>query len=240
MDDNFGKDFKTHSNITLASFKSFMPYKMSFAFVDRVTSVVKYDGLILLSMMIKISKPDTVIDICDIELELDTITLHPGCSNDVNKCISNMLRKFQEIHARAGEASYTNNRFITNLFCAFLTCLVEKFETFVDQLKQRLIMDELIDPYKICKKIEKMAKNMNANKEFNSDTTKNQNIVALTSKVNNMFKRVQSTERARGGGNGDRRVGNRRNGGGAGTTLSKTKPQDMWRVTFKCMKITHN
>ena len=49
-----------------------------------------------------------------------------------------------------------------------------------------------------------MAKNMNANKEFKSDTTKNQEIVALTSKVNNMFKRVQSAERARGGQNGDR------------------------------------
>ena len=72
-------------------------------------------------MMIKISKPDTVIDIRDIELELDTITLHPGCGNNVNKCISNMLRKLQEIHARKGEASCTDNRFITNLFRDFMT-----------------------------------------------------------------------------------------------------------------------
>ena len=86
-----------------------MPYKMSFNFVDRMTGVVKYDGLILLRMMIEISKPDTVIDIREIELELDTITLHPRCGNDVNKCISNMLCKFQEIHERTGEASYTNN-----------------------------------------------------------------------------------------------------------------------------------
>ena len=71
-------------HITLASFKSFMPYKMSFAFVYRVTSVVKYDGLILLKTMIEIFKPDTVIDIQDIELELDTITLNPGCGNGVN------------------------------------------------------------------------------------------------------------------------------------------------------------
>ena len=40
-----------------------MPYKMAFAFVDRMTGVVKYDGLILLRMMIKTPKPDTVIDI---------------------------------------------------------------------------------------------------------------------------------------------------------------------------------
>ena len=39
-------------HITFSSFKSFMPYKMSFAFVDRVTGVVKYDGLIILRMII--------------------------------------------------------------------------------------------------------------------------------------------------------------------------------------------
>ena len=54
-----------------------MPYKMSFAFVYRMTGVVKYDGLILLSMMIKISEPDMVTNIHDIELGLDV--------NDVNK-----------------------------------------------------------------------------------------------------------------------------------------------------------
>ena len=69
-----------------------------------------------------------------------------------------MLRKFQEIHVRTGEASYTNNRFITNLFRAFLTCPIEKFETFADKLKQRWIMDELTDPYEICNNNENMAK----------------------------------------------------------------------------------
>ena len=101
-------------------------------------------------------------------------------------------------------------------------------------------MDDFTDPYKICKKIENMSKNMNANKEFKSDTTKNQKIVALTSKGNNMCNRVQSAERFRGGGNGNLRGGNKINGGGAGTILSKIKSQDLWRVTFKGKTITHN
>ena len=179
-----------------------MPYKISFAFVDRVTGVVKYDGLILLRMIIEISKPDTVIYFFDIELELDTITLHPGCGNDVNKCISNMLRKFQEIHARIGKASYTNNRFITNLFRAFLTCPVEKFETFVNQLKHRWNMDELTNPYEICKKIEKMAKNMNENR--NSSQTQRRikilshSLLRLTtcSSVCNLHKEQEAVEMA--------------------------------------------
>ena len=77
-----------------------------------------------------------------------------------------MLLKFQEIHTRTGEASYTDNRFITNLFRVFLNCPVKKFENFVNHLNQRWIMDELTDPYEICNKIENMAKNMNVKKEF--------------------------------------------------------------------------
>ena len=59
---------------------------MSFAFVDRMTGVVKYDGLILLRMMIEIYKPEMVKNIRDIELELDV--------NDVNKCISHQQQFF--------------------------------------------------------------------------------------------------------------------------------------------------
>ena len=35
-------------------------------------------------------------------------------------------------------------------------------------------------------------------------------------------------------------VATRKNGGGAETTLSKTKSQDLWRVNFKGKTITHN
>ena len=78
------------SHITLASFKSFMPYKISFDFLYRMTGVVKYNGLIILRMMIKISKPDTVTNIPDIEIVLDV--------NKVNKCISHQQQFFHHTH----------------------------------------------------------------------------------------------------------------------------------------------
>ena len=107
------------------------------------------DGLVLLRMAIKISKPDTIIYIRDLEESLELITLHPGCGNDVIKIVSEMLALYQEIHSRTGQDSYTSRRFITQLFCAALTTPVERFETFVDGLKQQWIMEEITDEYVI-------------------------------------------------------------------------------------------
>ena len=49
------------------------------------------DGLVLLRMAIEISKPDTIIDIRDLEENLELIALHPGCGNDAIKRVSEML-----------------------------------------------------------------------------------------------------------------------------------------------------
>ena len=125
------------NHVTPASFKSFLPYKSGFAYINRATGEVK--------MAIEISKPDTIIDIRDLEENLELITLHPGCGNDIIKMVSEMLALYPEIHSRTGLASYTSRRFITQLFRAALTTPVERFETFVDGLKQQCIMEEVTD-----------------------------------------------------------------------------------------------
>ena len=88
-------------------------------------------------MGILISKPGTIIDIRNLNLELDTINLHPSCINDINKLVSDMLRLFQDIHTRTGKESYKNFRFLTNLFHAVSTRPIEKFKAFTDQLNQQ-------------------------------------------------------------------------------------------------------
>ena len=58
------------NHITNASFKSFLSYKSDFEYISRATGDVKYDGLVLLRMIIEISKPDTIIDIQDLDENL--------------------------------------------------------------------------------------------------------------------------------------------------------------------------
>ena len=135
------------------SFKYFLPYKTIFFLVDIITGALKYDGVIILRLCISTSKPDTIIDVRDLEMELEAITLHSGCNNYINKIISKMLTVYQEIHSKTGKHSYTPRRLITNLFRATLSCPVEKYEAFVDQLKQRWIMEEITYEYNITKKM---------------------------------------------------------------------------------------
>ena len=135
------------------SFKSFVPYKTYFCFGDSITGALKYDGVIILRLCISTSKPDKIIDVRDLEMELEAITLHPGCKNNINKLISKMLTMYQEINSRTGKHSYTTRCFITNIFRATLTCPVDKYEASIDQLKQRWILEEITDEYNITKKM---------------------------------------------------------------------------------------
>ena len=132
--------------------------------------------------------PDTIINIHALELELDNTTLHQGCGNNVNELVSDMLRPLQEIHAMIGEESYTDCRFLTNLFRAVSNFPVEKFEAFTDQSKKRWIMEEIDDLYEIAKMMINMAQNMKENKEFKTDTTKHQICFALNSEVGSINK----------------------------------------------------
>ena len=61
---------------------------------ERYSSLI-FDWLIFTRMCISISKPDTIIDIRDLNMELEVITLHPVCGNNVNVCISKMLSLYQ-------------------------------------------------------------------------------------------------------------------------------------------------
>ena len=83
------------NHVTVNSFKYFLPYNTEFWFVDCITESLNYNGLVFLRLCISTSKPDTIIDVRGLEMQSEAITLHPGCNNDINKLISNMLTMYQ-------------------------------------------------------------------------------------------------------------------------------------------------
>ena len=125
------------THITHSSFKYFLNHKSEFTFLDERSGSIVYDGLILICMMIAISKPETIVNVRQQEQELDQMTLWPVMENNVRCLSTKMLCLFQEIHAESGSASYTSRHFLTNLFRACKTTPTEKFETFVESLKQK-------------------------------------------------------------------------------------------------------
>ncbi len=123
------------NHITQDSFKTFLAHKHKFAFRDEKSASVVLSGLILLHKIIEISKPETIIKVCHLEVELDSIKLWPDIKNNVRNLTSKMLQVLLEIHAKSGVLSYTKHYFITNVFHASLTSPTKKFVTFLDTLK---------------------------------------------------------------------------------------------------------
>ncbi len=165
------------NNITQDSFKTFLAHKHEFAFRDKKSASVLLNGLILLCKIIEISKPKTIVEVRHLEVELDSIKLWPDMENNVRNLTSKMLQVLQETHAESGVLSYTEHRFITNVFCASLTSPTKKFVTFVDTLKNRWIMEEVTDQATILTSLDKMYKNMVADGTWVTATTRIQRLL---------------------------------------------------------------
>ena len=80
----------------------------------------------------------------------------------------------------------------------------------------------------------KMAKNMTANGEFKTDTTKNQKVVALTTELVKMKNCLKNADHRLNNGSKGNRNGTKK------TTLEGIKPDDLWRITKKSDTITHD
>ena len=63
------------AHITHDSWKFFLAHCEKFSFISEKDGSVLYDGLIFIRMMISILKPETIVDVRTLELELDSITL---------------------------------------------------------------------------------------------------------------------------------------------------------------------
>ena len=144
------------NHITVSLYKSFLAHKVDFSFIGEKTGQPFYSGLILLLKMMDVCKPETIVEVRHLEQQLESITLWPGHDNNVRLLTTKMMTILQEIHAKTGALSYTDQQFITNLFHAVSTSPTEKFQTFIDTLKSSWIMEEISDPAEIILKMDKM------------------------------------------------------------------------------------
>jgi hypothetical protein len=144
------------NHLTTSTYKSFLAHKNDFSFVDEVSRNEIHHGLVLMCKMLDVCKPETIVEVGHLEKELDTIVLWPTHENNVRLMTTRMMTLLQEIHAKMGMHSYTDQHFVTNLFCALETSPTEKFLSFVDQLKSSWIMEDISLPSEIITKLDKM------------------------------------------------------------------------------------
>ncbi len=130
-----------------------------------------------------------IIEVCHLKKELDLIVLWLMHKNNVCLLTTRMVTVLQEIHAKTGKHFYTDQRFITNLFCALESSPTEKFLAFVDQLKSQWIMEKISLPSDIILKLDKTHRNMVADNTLINMNEKDTKIVVLTSALQEVKKK---------------------------------------------------
>jgi hypothetical protein len=233
------------NHITTTSYKSFLAHKHYFLFKDEKTGNVTYSGLILLRKMLEVSKPETIIEVRHLKKQLDEITLWPEHDNNVRQLTSKMITILQEIHAKSGTLSYTNRRFITNLFRALSSSPTKKILFFVDQLKTQWIMEELTTSSEITLKCDKMRKNMVVDGSWVTTNKKDTKIIALNSlfqeikkRVGELAKRVSFSGNQKGSGDTKKDGGGKAKATDGGAKTTKTRCPE-WQVTKKGSTYIH-
>jgi hypothetical protein len=176
------------NHLTTSSYKSFLAHQQKFLFIDKKTGNQINSGLILMRTMIDVCKPVTIVEVCHLKKELNTITLWPTHENNGHLLTTHMMTVLQEIYAKTGKHSYTDQRFITNLFRALESSPTEKFLSFIDQLKSQWIMEKISDPTQIILKLDKMHCNMVADGTWLNTNKKDIKIVILTSALQEVKK----------------------------------------------------
>jgi hypothetical protein len=81
----------------------------------------------LMRKMLNVCKPETIVEVRHLEKQLNTIVLWPTHENNVHLLTMCMMTLLQKIHAKTGTHSYTDQRFITNLFHALETSPTKNF-----------------------------------------------------------------------------------------------------------------
>jgi hypothetical protein len=131
------------NHLTTSSYKSFLEHQHKFLFIGEKTGNQINSGLILMCTMLDVCNPMTIVEVCHLKKELNTITLWPTHENNGHLLTTRMMTVLQEIYAKTGKHSYMDQRFITNLFHALKSSPTEKFLSFVDQLKSQRIMETI-------------------------------------------------------------------------------------------------
>ncbi len=203
-----------------------------YTFEDPLTGDQKRNGVILLYKFLQDVKPSTVIDVQDLESKLSKATLQKY-DNDVPKLTREMETIWKEIK-RLKPGTYSESRFLTQLFRALETTTNESFERTVETLKDMWILQDpkCTVPFVIQTSSTKYVNLVGANK-WNVTSAKDTKIIALTTALNDHKKKFNELKsKVKSGGKSSGNDGG--NPGGTGGNSKKTGKLKIpeWRTKY--------
>ena len=178
---------KNHFSAT--SYKALLVRKKDFAYECEETGDIVYDGYTLLRMIYMVVKPNVVIDVKDLQLKMEKMTIITA-DNNFHTLSTKLEELQQEINADKGDDFCKDDKLLTELFCAAEATTNEAFALDIRSAKNAWITGKQTDKHAIINELNVLYRNMVAEGSWKKTSTADSKIIALTTQVANLKKQL--------------------------------------------------
>jgi len=187
---------KNHFSAT--SYKSLFVRKKDFAYECEETGDIVYNGYTLLCMIFMVVKPNVVIDVKDLQLIMEKMTII-SADNNFHTLSTKLEELQQEINAEKGDDFCKDDKLLIELFRAAEATTNEAFALDIRTAKNTWITGKQTDKNAIINDLNVLYRNMVAEGSWKKTSTADSKIIALTTQVANLKKQIKESDPKTGG-----------------------------------------
>ena len=173
------------NHLTTTSYRALLVRKKDFAYECTETGDIIYEGFTLLRMIYTVVKPNLVVDVKDLQLKMEKMTLL-SADNNFHTLATSLEELQQEINAEKGEDFCKDDKLLTELFRAAETTTNELFAINVSLAKTAWITGKTTNKNTIINDLCVLYRNSVADGSWGRVSSADSKIIALTTQVNGL------------------------------------------------------
>ncbi len=174
-------------------------------------------------MVYTVVKPNLVMDIKDLQLKMERMTLLTT-DNNFHTLATSLEELQQEINAEKGEEFCKDNKLLTELFCAAEATTNKLFAINVSLAKSAWIMGRMTNKNTIIDELCILYRNIVADGSWGKTSSANSKIIALTTQVNGLKQQLKNAT-------GGKTTATNNKSDAKSTGKSNKEPSNKWRYT---------
>ena len=172
--------------------------KKDFAYECEETGNIFLDGYTLLRMIYMVVKTNVVINVKDLQLKIEKLTII-SADNNFHTLNTKLKELQQEINAKKGDIFCKEDKLLTKLFCTAKATTNKAFALDIRMAKNAWITGKQTDKNTIINELNVLYRNMVAKGSWKKTSSADSKIIALTTQVANLKKKLKENDSKTGG-----------------------------------------
>ena len=194
----FKQECQAVSCLVWHTIKNHFSGKKDFNYECEETGDIVYDGYTLLCVIYMVVKPNVVINVKDLQLKMEKMTI-VSVDNNFHTLSMKLKELQQEINAEKCNDFCKDDKLLTKLFCAAEATTNETFALDLCTAKNAWITGKQTDKNAIINDLNVLYCNMVAEGSWKKMSTADSKIIALTTQVANLKKKLGENNSKTGG-----------------------------------------